>query len=95
MKKQISILVFLFGIISVQAQGLFYPIDDSHSSVKFIGQLGDWMEVEGTFGKIWGYLHFDETDITKTSISFFIDPVFHLILFYHIKLNFIFLILNI
>jgi polyisoprenoid-binding protein YceI len=74
MKNLFSVVVLVFAIFSLHSQGLFYPIDDSHSSVKFIGQLGDWMEVEGNFQKIWGTLYFDEEDISKTSISFFIDP---------------------
>ena len=72
--KQLSTFLFVLFTISLSSQGLYYPIDDSHSQVKFSGQLGDWMEVEGSFQKIWGTVYYDEKDPTQTSITFFMDP---------------------
>lgn len=73
--KQLSTFLFVLCTFIVNSQGLYYPIDDSHSQVKFSGQLGDWMEVEGSFQKIWGTIYYDEKAPNQTSISFFIDPV--------------------
>ncbi len=72
--KQLSTFLLVLFTLSLNAQGLYYPIDDSHSKVQFTGQLGDWMEVEGHFQKIWGTIYYDEKDPSQTSISFFIDP---------------------
>lgn len=72
--KQLSTLLFVLFTFSLNAQGLYYPIDDSHSQIKFSGQLGDWMEVEGSFQKIWGTIYYDEKAPNETSISLFIDP---------------------
>lgn len=72
--KKSSTFLFVLCTLILNSQGLYYPIDDSHSQVKFSGQLGDWMEVEGSFQKIWGTIYYDEKAPTQTSISFFIDP---------------------
>ena len=74
MRKIVVILYFLTGALLTQSQSRYYPVDDGHSQVKFIGHLGGMMDVEGSFGKFSGYIKFDENRPEETSVTLFIDP---------------------
>jgi len=56
------------------AQSKYYPIDLSHSQIKFIGHLGGMMDVEGNFGDFWGYVRFDENNLNETSVTLIVEP---------------------
>ncbi len=72
--RTIGTILLIAISLAVFGQSKFYPLDDSHSQVKFIGHLGGMMDVEGTFGAINGYMRFDENDLSQTSITLSIDP---------------------
>jgi len=72
--RTINTLLMVAMVSMATAQSKYYPIDLSHSQIKFIGHLGGMMDVEGTFGDFRGYLSFDENQLDEISITLIIEP---------------------
>lgn len=75
MKRNYSIVLFFTLLAcSINAQQLHYSIDQAHSQIKFVGLLGNMMEVEGKFGDFWGDVFFDAQNPDYVSVTIVIDP---------------------
>ncbi len=69
--KLIGLLLLTTTLASAQSQ--HFGMDAAHSQVKFIGVLGDMMEVEGVFGNIWGDVLYDDQNPENLSVTVVIE----------------------
>ncbi|MEM8569130.1 MAG: YceI family protein, partial [Bacteroidota bacterium] len=75
MNKRVNVLILLLATTQLMGQGTvdmskFFPIEASHSYVGFSVKYMGYAQVRGRFESFQGTVFYDESDISKTSISF-------------------------
>lgn len=76
-RYQLMLLGIFFMETGASGQQLnmseIFPIESSHSYVDFSITYMGYAKVRGSFGGFQGTIRYDETDLTKTSVSFQVD----------------------
>ncbi len=74
MSKTIKILIFCACFSTfINAQVKAYPIDGWHSKIEFSVKFGGLLPIKGQFDKIKGTILIDESNMTNTSSTIYID----------------------